>query len=211
MREKRLKTIAIIAIILAICAVAAFIFYMVFDRGGTAAPEANEPVISATPDEPKDVVKPDDPDRLPASDLPPGGDIVYDYNDLATAIADIPKKEALNEIYILLEGYWDSGEGPFVRFFFDTKGNHGVGYGLAQTGFGADGILIDGHATGKYEAVLDVLFPAVAATEMDDGTPESIQEIHVDLADLHQNATIRVKTDRLGNGGWYVYEPGGPS
>jgi hypothetical protein len=151
--------------------------------------------------------------------VPGAEDTVYDYNDLSTAIADVPRKEALDEIYILLEGYWITSEYPFVGFFINENGAHEIEYGLFQTSWGARGEIVGGHATGKYEAELTIHIPAVPANEMDDGSPESIQTVYIDIGGLYQDGTIRVKIEDLiglatedgakDNSGWLTYEPGG--
>ena len=138
-----------------------------------------------------------------------GGDVVYNYNDLSTAIADIPRKEALDEMYILLTGYWVTEGNPFVGFTKEGD-SHMVEYGLFETEFGARGSIVDGYATGTYEAVLIVHFPAIPANEVNDGRPESTETIYIDISGLYQpGTTIRVKTDMLDDGEWHTYSYGG--
>ena len=150
-----------------------------------------------------------DPNTDPNSSQ--NGNVVYDYNDLSTAVADIPRKEALNEMYILLEGFWITDGDPFVGFLFDENGNHEIMYGLFFTEFGARGRIIGGHATGDYTAELTVLFPAVPANEVNSGRPESTETIFIDIAGLYAagSTTIKVKTDKLDNGQWNTYQYGG--
>lgn len=141
---------------------------------------------------------------------------VYDYNDLSTAIADLPAKKALDEMYILLSGYWISDEYPFVHFFINADGAHCVEYGLFQTGFGMSGEIIDASAVGPYKAELVVRFPARLATEMDDARPESTETIYLDVGGLYpssddasKDTSIVFKSDNLANGSYYTYVPGG--
>jgi len=150
-----------------------------------------------------------------------GSNTVYDYNDLSSAIADVPKKEALDEMYILLEGYWitTTSDYPFVGFSINENGTHEIEYGLFQTSWGLRGEIVDGYAMGAYEAALIIHIPAAPPNEMDDGYPESIQTIYIDIGGLYQDGTIRVKIEELfeldtddglkDNSVWFTYKPGG--
>jgi len=149
-----------------------------------------------------------------------GGGVIYDYNDLATAVADIPNPQALDEMYILLTGYWVTEGDPYMGFFVgfvsintgDHAGAHGVNYGLFETEFGRDGKIVGGRATGAYEADLDVTFPAVPGNEMFDGYPETTDTVSIDIGGLYDaTPSIKVKKGDVGNGGWYTYKPGGPT
>jgi len=156
-------------------------------------------------------------------DAPDTGDVEYDYNDLSTAVADIPNKKALDAIYILLEGYWitTTSDYPFIGFFTNDNGDHEVEYGLFQTSWGLRGVIVDGSATGTYEATLILYCPAIPADEMGIEVPESIQTITIDISGLCQSGdpTIRVKIENLfeldtddgvkDNSVWFTYKPGG--
>ena len=136
------------------------------------------------------------------------GEVVYDYNDLSTAIADVPKAAALDQIYILLEGFWITEENPVVGFIFED-GKHAIEFGLFQTGYGYRGVITDGRATGKFEAELVITVSAVPATEMDDAIPESKETIYIDIGGLYEPENmIRVKTEKLDNGNWNTYRFG---
>ena len=185
--------------------------------GGTTTP--GDPTNPGDPTDPSDPTNPGEPTNPgnpsnPGDPTNPGdpsnGGVVYDYNDLETAVRDIPRKEALDEIYILLSGYWITRTDPFVGFMINDKGEHEIEYGLFRTSFGARGRIIDGYATGAYEATLIVFFPAVPATAMDGARPESTETIYIDISGLYEpRTTIKVKSDKIGNGGWYTFEPGG--
>ena len=181
------------------------------DAGPTSAPDGN---VSPTEIDPSDSSDESPaPSELLQTATPgePSGDTVYDYNDLSTAVADIPREEALDEMYILLEGYWITNDDPFFGFVY-IDGVPGIEYGLFQTEFGAAGKITGGHATGAYEAELTVFFPAVAEDMMSSGRPESTQTVHIDIGGLYEpGSTIKVKVEDLGNGGWYTYQYGGAS
>ena len=198
--SRKAKAITVVATLLALCAVVALV--IVFATGGCrdkSLSNGSNPISDQASS------------QIDDSQTVANGDTVYDYNDLATAIADVPRKEALDEIYVLLEGYWVTQGDPFVGFFINSKGEHEVEYGLYQSGFGGRGKIVGGNATGTYQTTLYVLFPAVPANEMDGARPESTETFYLDIGGLYQpgSTTIKVKTESLGIGGWYTYQPGG--
>ena len=210
-----LKAKALIGIAIA-AAAAVVVLVAVFSGGGGGIDTSDDgpaPGISAdAPDEPDDAsssVETETP--VPAGDSPdePYGGPVGGYGDLPSAIADIPREEALGELYFLLNGYWITDGYPFVGFFTEG-GAYMVEYGLFQTEFGARGEIVGGRATGTYEAELDIHIPAVPATEMSDGRPEMTETIHIDFTAISGGVNIiKVKIDDLDDGSWHEYEPGG--
>jgi len=227
------KIIAIIAIA-AVAAVLVVVLVIVPYIGGQAG-QGDDPdmdiVIDVEDEEP--IVEDDDQNGEndetdvaediggPAeSDDMTGGGVIYDYNDLSTAVADIPDPRALDEMYILLTGYWVTEGDPYMGFFIgfvvintgDHSGAHGFDYGLFETEFGRDGKIVGGHGTGAYEADLVINFPAVPGNEMFDGYPETTDTILIDIGGLYDaTPSIKVKKGDVGNGGWYTYVPGGPT
>jgi hypothetical protein len=204
------------------------VVFVIPAAGGGTATEADSPVSDIsdadtgdapgpeTVPEPEEASEPEESataetDPPATSGETPDEGAVYDYNDLSTAIADIPRKEALDEMYILLEGYWITEGNQFVGFFIDENGNHEIEYGLFRSSFGARGRITDGHATGTYEATLTLYIPAVPENAMDDAKPERTETIHIDIGGLYGpgGTTIKVKSENLDIGGWYTYEPGG--
>ena len=160
--------------------------------------------------EPGDMSESADNSQPTAPGSTSSGDVVYDYNDLSTAIRDIPGKKALDEIYILLEGYWITQDNPFVAFHKNENGDHEIEYGLFQTSAGVRGKIIGGNATGKYEATLTVFIPAVPANEMNAAKPERTETIHIDIGGLYQSgSTIKVKIENPDINGWHTYKSGG--
>jgi len=225
------KIIAIIAIA-AVAAVLVVVLVIVPYIGGQAG-QGDDPdmdiVIDVEDEEP--IVEDDDQNGEndetdvtediggPAeSDDVTGGGVIYDYNDLSTAVADIPNPQALDEMYILLTGYWVTEGDPYMGFFIgfvvintgDHSGAHGFDYGLFETEFGRDGRITGGHGTGAYEADLVINFPAVPGNEMFDGYPETTDTILIDIGGLYDaTPSIKVKKGDVGDGGWYTYVQGG--
>jgi len=197
------KLALIIAIIAAIAAL--IVLLLIVNGGRSAAPEdIDQPeVIDEIVEEHPVIDEPVQEDENRGS-----GEVVYDYNDLSTAIADVPKAAALDQIYILLEGFWITEENPVVGFIFED-GKHAIEFGLFQTGYGYRGVITDGRATGKFEAELVITVSAVPATEMDDAIPESKETIYIDIGGLYEPENmIRVKTEKLDNGNWNTYRFG---
>ena len=134
-----------------------------------------------------------------------------DSKGLPDVMADIPKKEALDEIYELLTGYWVTTDYPFVGFYKDGE-DFMIEYGLFQTSYSAQGKIIGGKATDTYEAELTVYFAPVPATMMDAARPERTETISIDLSGIDPptgSVTIKVKTIGLENGTWLTYKYGG--
>jgi len=135
----------------------------------------------------------------------------YDYNDLSSAIADIPAKAALDEIYIVLGGYWITDGNPFIGFITNGSGGHEIAQGLFQSSYLDQGLIVGGYATGQYEADLIVKMPAYPGNEMEDPRPEYIETLSIDLNGLYQggDVTIKVRTEFFEDGAWVTYRPGG--
>ena len=176
----------------------------------SSAVSSQTPISSETSD-PGDSSIPAESSQTTLPGSSSSGDTVYNNNNLSTAVADIPQKEALNEIYILLEGYWITESDPFVGFFKNANGDHEIEYGLFHTSFGARGKIIDGRATGTNEATLIVYIPAVPETEMDAPQPERTEKIRIDISGLNQSGdtTIKVKIENPDISGWHTYKPSG--
>jgi len=202
-----------IALIIAIIAIAAAaVVAVLILTGGNAAGEAESQSddqidVSVYEDDEEEAIEEDE--SAGAGTSQPDAPVVYNYNDLSTAIADIPKAAALDEMYILLEGYWITESNAFVAFIFEG-GAHAVEFGMFQTSWGLSGPITGGRGTGKYEGELVVSIPARPPNEMDDGYPASKETIYIDIAGLYEpNSSIRVKIGKLDNGQWNTYTYGG--
>jgi len=163
--------------------------------------------VAEEPSGPDEAAMPED-DGAAAEDESDPGPVAIDYNDPSTYIPRIPETEALDAMYVLLEGYWITTSESFVGFYKEG-GEHWILYGLWQTSYGTRGQITDGFPTGTYEAALDIFIPALEATEMDDAQPERAETVYIDLTDLIQNQKIKFKTENLEAGGWGTYEFGG--
>ena len=212
----------VLGIVIASVAFAVVILIIILSGGGLAKPVLVEPdmdtndVIEEVAEPEKAAEPEDDGVAAVAGDETgsgaDGGVVAFDYNDPSTYIQSIPDPKALDEMYVLLEGYWITDDYPFVGFI-KKGGEHWIEYGAFQTSWGRSGKITGGFPSGKFEAALDILIPAQEATEMDDAQPARAETIYVDLSDLVPNTKIKVKIGGLEDigwsGGWITYEPGG--
>jgi predicted small secreted protein len=157
---------------------------------------------------PGEVTEPSDNEDVTETTDVDDAEIVDDYNDLSAAIADIPAKAALDEIYIYLEGYWTTIVSEFTGFF-NEDGEHWIEYGLIETEYWNRGYIADGEATDVYEAAFLAIFPEIPASELNDGYPAHTETISIDFSYLSVNNSIRVKIESLGDGEWLTYTYGG--
>jgi len=181
------------AIISAIAAVAAAVVLIMIFFTGSANSNANNSNGNATPGK--------------ESRNEQAGD-AFDYNDIASVVAGIPQKEAFDAMYVLIEGFWVTDDGFFVRFVY-IDSMPAIEIGLFDSGFSTGGKIVDGCAVDTLEAVLTIYVPATEPNMLDDGRPEGTESICLDLSDLIQNTTIRIKADVIGSGDWYTFEFGG--
>ena len=125
---------------------------------------------------------------------------------LANAIENLPNSESLAYIWELIPGYWSTLDDRMFLSFEYQGGERILTYGLWNSGFGmGSGKVTKSQATGKYEMEMSVLFPAVAASMMDDGRPETTIKISIDLTGYLEDSKIKVKIENQGNGDWYQY------
>ena len=140
-----------------------------------------------------------------------GGGVGFEKNGLLSAIAGIPGKNSLDELYSLISGYWIMNGRPFVYFFKDKNGAHQIEYGLYETSFSGGGRITGGKSEGTYKAELIIFDPGLPANEVNDGRPASNDTVLLDFGDFYKNGTIKIKIEKLGSGEWYTYKSGGGS
>ena len=125
-------------------------------------------------------------------------------------IGALPDKEALSTICDLLGKSWrvtpdQYPNSALLANFFNREGAPSFGYGLYATSFGRHGEIIDSYATGAYEMTLIIYIPARPPGEIDDGYPESIQTVYVDVSRFSESGQIRIKIEGFAGGEWYTY------
>ena len=125
---------------------------------------------------------------------------------LANAIKTLPSSDSLTYIWQLIPGYWTTLDNKMYVVFKYENNESILTYGLWNSGFEmSSGKIIDSKSTGEYEMEISVLFPAVAASMVDDGRPETTVKISVDLTEYLDDGKIKVKIENQGNGDWYQY------
>ena len=133
----------------------------------------------------------------------------YDRNDLASAVADLPRDEALRFIFARLDGYWNATGEMFIGFFEDG-GTLRFEYGLHRSSYWFGGEVIDAYSTGSGQLALVVHLPARPAGVLGgEARPERTETIFLNVNGLPQDGKINAKVENLRDGGWYTFAYGG--
>ena len=112
-----------------------------------------------------------------------------------------------------LNGYWvcTEAENQFAGFLKDGSAFN-LEYGLYQTSYWIGGDITDIREEDEGSTIiLSLHIPAVPANEIQEARPERTVQVTVDISTLDADGMIRIRTDELGNGGWYIYKYGGVS
>jgi hypothetical protein len=130
---------------------------------------------------------------------------------LKSAIANLPRSDAVDILWWRLKGYWTAVDGMtklFVGFNFQD-GVPSIEYGYFETEFWRFGKITGGKSTGIYEAELDFRLPAVPENELHGAYPAEDIKVYLDLSGLNVDGKIKIKTAGQASGGWNQYAYGG--
>jgi hypothetical protein len=133
-----------------------------------------------------------------------------DNLDLAGAIANLPQSDAINIIWDLLDGYWNT-EDNFFTVFMRNEGLPSIQIGKWESSGGLGfGELIDIQSIGAYEISMTVCYPATEASEVSDAREESTAIISVDMKDFERDGTFNIElVNHDGISRWYTFLYGG--
>ena len=212
---KKKTSIANIIIIILVIIVVVFgliiLFNVVSAGGGDSAgsSDSGSPAASSeTPGNAGETPAPADSTGSGNSQAGDSGTAGTDETDIASLIAALPDKEALEELQSLLSGYWIA-DTNFVGFV-SSGGVVVIDYGLFQSSYGARGEIIDSRSVSPTEAELKIFIEAVPETAMNDAMPERTEIILIDISNFGDDR-LNIKLEGLGGGEWLTYEYGGPS
>jgi len=135
-------------------------------------------------------------------------EVSKDYTDIKNIVADIPKKEALDELYKLLDGYWIDQD-TFMGFSKENN-KYLIEYGAYRSGFYVGGEVFNSVSINEYkiELQLDLLLGLPEDSE----DTETKVSVFLDVSGLtKEKPIIKIKVEGIGDGEWYSYNYGGKS
>jgi hypothetical protein len=112
---------------------------------------------------------------------------------LADAITNLPQDDAVNTIWDLLDGYWNTEDNYFAQFTHNEymhslligkwESSGGIGYGE----------IIGAERISTYEIFFTVRYPATEANEVSDAREESTAIIFIDMGNFEHDGTFNME------------------
>jgi len=136
----------------------------------------------------------------------PGGDVNGD--ELADAIANLPRSDAAGKLWNIVDGYWNTSDGLFFAFLRNDA-VPGAAYGPWDTENRGFGYFVGANPTGRFTAELTIRFLPTEGTLVSEPLPNKLVTVEIDMSSLDRDGKINIRIEDQGNGGWYTYAYGG--